>query len=110
MRKFYIPIFSIALISSALAQPPLTTSGVLRDDPRRPVDAISRDLRVTPEQFRDCFSNVIPAPKGSLPGSDEKRANKAVLLGCLQKSNPAITNDSLDQVMDRYRPGGKTAQ
>jgi len=110
MRKFHIALFSIAFISPALAQSPLTTTGVLRDDPRRPVDAISHDLRVTSEQFRDCFSNVNPAPRGLLPGSDDKRANKAVLLGRLQKANPAITNDSLDQVMDHYRPGGKAAQ
>jgi hypothetical protein len=33
-----------------------------------------------------------------------------VLLSCLQKVNPTITNDSLDTVMDRYRPGGREAQ
>lgn len=82
----------------------------MRDDPNRPVDKISRDLGVTPEQFRSCFSNVNPAPRGALPDGNQKRANKSVLLSCLQKANPSITNDSLDHVMDRYRPGGRAAQ
>jgi hypothetical protein len=108
-----IPCFLLAAsiaTGSVLAQSPPPATGVLRDDPHRPVDSISRNLGVTPEQFRACFSNVNPAPRGSLPGSDEKHANKAVLLGCLQKANPAITNDGLDRVMDRYRPGGRAAQ
>ena len=103
-------ILAIVALSPAFAQAPLSATGVLRDDPNRPVNLISHDLGVSPEQFRTCFSNVNPAPRGSLPGSDEKHANKIVLLSCLQKANPTITNDSLDQVMDRYRPGGKAAQ
>ena len=82
----------------------------MRDDSRRPVDQISRDLGVTPDQFRTCFNNVTPAPQGSLPNPNQKQANKQYLLSCLQKSNPDISNDSLDTVMDRYRPGGSTAQ
>lgn len=84
--------------------------GVMRDDPRRPVDQISRDLGVTPKQFRTCFNDVNPAPQGSLPGSNQKHANKQVLLSCLQRANPSITNNSLDAVMDQYRPGGRAAQ
>jgi hypothetical protein len=83
---------------------------ILRDDPKRPVEKIGKDLGLQPEQFRQCFSNVSPAPAGQRPESERTHANKAVLLGCLQKSNPAITNDSLDAVMDRYRPGGREAQ
>lgn len=84
--------------------------GVLRDDPHRPVDQISRGLGVTPDQFRMCFNDVNPAPQGSLPGSNQKHANKQVLLSCLQRANPSITNNSLDAVMDQYRPGGRAAQ
>ena len=84
--------------------------GVMRDDPHRPVDQISRGLGVTPDQFRTCFNDVNPAPQGSLPGSNQKHANKQVLLSCLQRANPNITNNSLDAVMDQYRPGGKAAQ
>ena len=84
--------------------------GVMRDDPRRPVDQISRGLGVTPDQFRTCFNDVNPAPQGSLPGANQKHANKQVLLSCLQRANPNITNNSLDAVMDQYRPGGRAAQ
>ena len=84
--------------------------GVMRDDPHRPVDQISRGLGVTPDQFRTCFNDVNPAPQGSLPGSNQKHANKQVLLSCLQRANPSITNNSLDAVMDQYRPGGRAAQ
>ena len=83
---------------------------VMRDDPHRPVDQISRGLGVTPDQFRACFNDVNPAPQGSLPGSNQKHANKQVLLSCLQRANPSITNNSLDAVMDQYRPGGRAAQ
>ena len=102
--------FATVVLGSACAQSTLTATGVLRDDPHRPVDSISRDLGVTPEQFRACFSNVNPAPRGAIPEGNQKYANKAVLLSCLQKANPSIGNDSLDQVMDRYRPGGRAAQ
>ncbi len=101
---------SLFLCSSAFAQPALTATGVLRDDPNRPVEQISHDLGITPDQFRVCFSDVNPAPRGAMPEGNQKHANKAVLLGCLQKINPQITNNSLDRVMDRYRPGGRAAQ
>lgn len=87
-----------------------TQGGVMRDDPHRPVDQISRGLGVTPDQFRACFSDVNPASQGSMPGSNQKHANKEVLLSCLQRVNPNITNNSLDAVMDQYRPGGRAAQ
>ena len=103
-------IFAIVTLSPAFAQSSQTATGVLRDDPQRPVNLISRDLGVTPEQFRVCFSDVNPAPRGAIPEGNQKHANKAVLLSCLQKANPNITNKSLDQVMDRYRPGGRAAQ
>ncbi len=101
---------SLGICSSAFAQPALTATGVLRDDPNRPVEQISHDLGITPDQFRVCFSDVNPAPRGAMPEGNQKHANKAVLLGCLQKINPQITNNSLDRVMDRYRPGGRAAQ
>ena len=90
--------------------PQVGQGGVMRDDPHRPVDQISRGLGVTPDQFRMCFNDINPAPQGSLPGSNQKHANKQVLLSCLQRANPSITNNSLDAVMDQYRPGGRAAQ
>jgi len=110
MKIASVLLVSSIAISSAFAQSPLTATGVLREDPNRPVEKISRDLGVTPDQFRICFSDVNPAPRGAMPEGNQKHANKAVLLSCLQKANPIITNDNLDQVMDRYRPGGRTAQ
>ena len=84
---------------------------VLKNDPKRPVSEISRDLGITPDQFVACFNDVSPTSGGGRPESaDRVRANKNVLLPCLQRANPAITNDVLDEVMDRYRPGGREAQ
>jgi len=98
-------------IQQGMPRPPQTgQGGVMRDDPHRPVDQISHGLGVTPDQFRACFNDVNPAPQGSLPGSNQKHANKQVLLSCLQRANPNITNNSLDAVMDQYRPVGRAAQ
>lgn len=103
--RFSLLLFGCFLVGSAVANPPM-----LKNDPKRPVKEISHDLGVTQEQFVACFENVQPAPRGERPDPERVRANKAVLLPCLQKANPAITNESLDEVMDRYRPGGREAQ
>jgi hypothetical protein len=99
----YMAVFLAA--TGAYAAPELLTN-----DPKRPVAAVARDLNITPEQFVDCFRNVRPAGEAQRPTSERVHANKRVLLGCLQKANPDITNDKLDMVMDRYRPGGHEAQ
>lgn len=96
-------------VQQGMPRPP-QGGGVMRDDPRRPVDQISRGLGVTPDQFRTCFNDVNPAPQGSMPNANQKHANKEVLLSCLQRANPSITNNSLDVIMDQYRPGGRAAQ
>lgn len=83
---------------------------VMQDDPKRPVAEISRDLGVQPSEFRACFANVSPAPAGERPSAQRTRSNKAKLLACLQGANPKITNESLDAVMDKYRPGGGQAR
>lgn len=69
----------------------------------RPTDLIAADLEIEEQVFIDCFSGVNPARNHS-PSGARQRMNKSVLLPCLQKANPAITNDSLDTVMGRYRP------
>lgn len=96
-----------ALISAigAVAAPDL-----LPDDPQRPVEKVSHGLNIKPEHFKACFRSVSPSPQGTRPTSERVHANKAVLLGCLQKANPDISNDMLDSVMDKYRPGGREAQ
>lgn len=106
IARFLSAAICLIWVSVAYANPP-----VLKNDPKRPVDKISHDLGVSPDQFVKCFNNVHPTPGGARPESSARvHANKAVLLPCLQRANPSITNDFLDQVMDRYRPGGRRAQ
>jgi hypothetical protein len=101
-----IVLVAVAIPAFAQQPPPMLTN-----DPKRPVAAIARDLNVTQEQFVACFENVRPTPGGARPESQARvQTNKQVLLPCLQRANPAITNDKLDAVMDRYRPGGRAAQ
>jgi len=109
-RLILAVLTALSLSEIVFAQMPPPPGLLLKDDPHRPVDQISRDLGLTPDQFRACFNHVTPAQQGSMPAPNQKHANKHVLLSCLQKSNPAIANESLDAVMDRYRPGGRAAQ
>jgi hypothetical protein len=104
-RKKYLLLIILACFSkSVFAEPVLLTN-----DPKRPVNDISRDLGIEPQEFVDCFKDVKPA-QGSRPTTARVHANKAILLKCLQTANPNITNEMLDTVMDRYRPGGHKAQ
>ena len=100
-------LFSATLLLSAMLIAGLVPKGeaqaLLRADPKRPTDRISADLGVSEATFVACFYNVTPA-QGFEPDAAYQRANKAILLPCLQQANPAITNDGLDAVMDRYRP------
>ena len=99
-------LISCVFVTSAMASP-----SVLKNDPKRPVGKISADLKISADQFVSCFSHVNPTPGGDRPESGERvHANKKVLLSCLQQHNSHITNDSLDRVMDKYRPGGRAAQ
>lgn len=98
-------------LKAALISAPLlaltATAGLprqlLRNDPKRPTDKIAADLGIEQAQFIACFASVEPAADHA-PSGARQRANKAVLLPCLQKANPEITNARLDRVMDRYRP------
>jgi hypothetical protein len=97
-------------LAMVILLPPTAAAPLLRDDPKRPVHQISHDLGVSPEAFRTCFAEVQPAEQGDRPTQDRVHSNKSVLLNCLRRSNPSITNETLDAVMDRYRPGGRAAQ
>jgi hypothetical protein len=101
-----LTVLTVSFISSTL----LAVELILKNDPKRHVAPIARDLGITPEQFVACFNNVHPASHGERPTIDRAHTNKSVLLPCFQKANPNITNDKLDAVMDRYRPGGHEAQ
>lgn len=107
---FWLRVLLTALLCGTTAafagDPPM-----LANDPQRPVEAVSRELNIAPAQFVACFNEVHPMPGGQRPESGARvSANKQVLLPCLQKANPAITNEKLDEVMDKYRPGGHAAQ
>jgi hypothetical protein len=88
-----------ATTTSAFAAGNYTTKNDLH---RRPVDKIAQELGVQPQDFVQCFVNVRPA-KDFKPTKARERANKAVLLPCLQEANPELTNSQLDRVMDKYR-------
>lgn len=75
------------------------------DDPHRNIACVAPKIGVTVEQFRACFLPVQPAPTHS-PSGAEQRANKALLLPCLQRANPALGNKALDEAMDACRPEG----
>jgi len=101
-----ILVATIVFISwNAIAQPDM-----LPNDPRRPTEVINRDLGIRQEQFVACFQNVHPANQCERPTNDRVHSNKAVLLGCLQKTDVGIANEMLGEVMDRYRSGGHETQ
>ena len=83
----------------------LTFNAYADNDPNRPVNKISQDLGISAAQFRECFMPIRPE-KNKRPSKHRQQQNKALLLPCLQKYNPQITNERLDQVMDKYRPEG----
>jgi hypothetical protein len=96
-------LFGFFVANIALAHPP-----AFKNDPQRPVGNISRDLGITQDAFVTCFNNVNPTPDGARPEARERvQSNKKVLLSCLKRFDSEITNDSLDAVMDRYRPDGR---
>ncbi|MCZ6709817.1 MAG: hypothetical protein O7B25_05595 [Gammaproteobacteria bacterium] len=95
----------LTVMSLCIAVATTASAQMLRNDPNRPVGAISADLGVTAGEFIVCFHDVNPERRGAAPSAARQRANKAILLPCLQKANPSITNDMLDRVMDRHRPG-----
>ncbi|HVY18879.1 MAG TPA: hypothetical protein VHA70_02220 [Bauldia sp.] len=104
MRRSLLLFAAVALTATQAG-----AQDILRNDPKRPVEAISRDLGLTSAQFVACFYDVNPAPQGTRASGERERANKAILLPCLQRANPSITNESLDAVMDKYRPEGRVA-
>ncbi|MEP2783114.1 MAG: hypothetical protein ABJO67_09240 [Pseudoruegeria sp.] len=99
MSQTYKAIILTACIGMAL---PLQALAQRAD---RPTDLVAADLSIPEQVFIDCFANVRPDPDHN-PSGARQQENKAVLLGCLQEANPSISNDKLDQVMDKYRPEG----
>lgn len=92
----------LALSGTAFAA---STAEQVLNDPNRPVKEVAAELGVTPLEFATCFAGVTPAKTAAELNGQKERDNKAVLLPCLQKVNPSITNDRLDDVMDKHRGG-----
>jgi hypothetical protein len=110
MQQFFSVknLVATTLCMAALIAPAFAAGlGMMDNDPNRPVAAIAADLNITADQFVVCFNDVNPAPKGTNPTGAREKANKAILLPCLQEANPNISNNMLDQVMDKYRPEGR---
>lgn len=95
----------IACLVSAVLLAASTAAASADNDPNRDVACVSRQIGVSDEEFRTCFLPVMPDPDHR-PDGETQRANKAKLLPCLQKANPALTNDALDAAMDACRPEG----
>jgi hypothetical protein len=96
-------VFACALLFCSRA---FSASTALADnDPNRDVSCVSEQIDVTEAEFRTCFMPVQPDPDHNPDGATQ-RANKAMLLPCLQKANPALTNAALDAAMDACRPEG----
>jgi hypothetical protein len=72
------------------------------DDHGRPVEAVARELGVTPEKFREVFKKVRPAGPGQRPTEAQRIRNRKILSEGL-----GVSPEKLDEVMDKYRPGGK---
>ena len=102
-KKWPLPLLVFTLACTASVSQAADNQPLKRNDPKRPVDKIAAELNIEAEQFVACFMDVNPAPQGTTPTKAHERANKAILLPCLQSANPNITNDLLDEVMDRYR-------
>ncbi len=95
-------VFAVLIAPSVLSPASASAYTSHNDLDKRPVEAIASELGVAPEIFVTCFYDVVPDGDFSPTGA-QQRANKAVLLPCLQKANASITNDRLDAVMDKYR-------
>ena len=100
-RLWLAVVFILSLIATAVRAD---------NDPNRPVVEVSEALGVTQEQFKECFMEVKPAAHAELPSEERKRANKRILLSCLQKYNLGLDDQKLNAVMDQYRPGGRASQ
>lgn len=101
MKRLLLPLLLVVLPLGVIAQE--AREAQRRSD--RPADLIAADLGIGEQVFITCFAGVHP-DAAHAPSAARQHANKAVLLPCLQAVNGDITNEVLDQVMDRYRPEG----
>ncbi len=83
----------------------LSTAALADRDPNRDVLCVSKQILVSKAEFEKCFDPVQP-DQSHAPDGKRQRMNKAILLPCLQKANPGLTNRALDRAMDACRPEG----
>lgn len=76
----------------------------LATDRGRPVCEIADALGVPAAVFREAFSHVTPAARGTNPSDAQREANHQVLLSALAPYG--VTAAQLDSVSDRFRPEG----
>ena len=94
MRLRFLP--AAVLLLAAAHAPAQTGTGPT-------VEQISARLGVQPREFRACYANVTPAPKGQRPSAAKVLRDRKVLLQCLQTANPLITADRLDNAVGGYQ-------
>ena len=100
---------AITRISLCLVATCLIWAGVAaaQEDSTQAEDASSA-LGVQPEQFSQCLGSISPAVQPERPSAQRIQANRRSLLACLQKANPGLTADQVDDAMRGRRPGGST--
>jgi hypothetical protein len=103
MNRLTAVLFALPLLSLPGMALAASTPQAVLNDPNRPVAAVAAELGITPLQFATCFAGVTPATSGAELNGQKEQDNKAILLPCLQQANPAISNEMLDAVMDKYR-------
>lgn len=65
-------------------------------DPTYMINAVSSDIGVTPQQFRDCLNSSAPKSGGSI--------DMNIVAQCLQPVKPGITAEQLNASMVKNRP------
>ena len=103
MNRLSAIILALPLLCLPGAALAASTPEAVLNDPNRPVAAVAAELGITPLQFATCFAGVTPATSQAELNGRKEQDNKAILLPCLQQANPAISNEMLDGVMDKYR-------
>jgi hypothetical protein len=84
------------------ADPPVPTA------PPLPIDKISAELGIKPEDFSECYSYLLPSAKSLNASEAQQLANNESLLSCLQITNTALTEDQVKAILSKYMAGTST--
>ena len=69
---------------------------------------VSRALGVQSAQFSECLKTVSPAVQPERPSHQQIQTTRRNLLNCLQKANPDLTGEQLDEAMRRRHAEDRT--